>query len=59
MRTMEEGAGELALFVDRVREATGIDNGYRRCGGIELLHDAGSAAEEEWRGHGIRLELLG
>lgn len=25
MRTMEEGAGELALFVDRVREATGAD----------------------------------
>jgi len=40
-----------------LRERTGIDNGYLRCGGLELL--AGEETDdEEWRGAGIRCEEL-
>jgi glycine oxidase len=40
-----------------LRERTGIDNGYLRCGGLELL--AGDATDDdEWRGAGIRCEGL-
>jgi glycine oxidase len=39
-----------------LREETGIDNGYVRCGGLEFAADVGEAAAEEWRGEGIRFE---
>ena len=41
----------------RLKEQTGIDNGFMVSGGLEVLmsdHDAGS---EEWRGHGAAFEL--
>ena len=41
-----------------LRERTGIDNGYLRCGGLEFAGDAGAAAHEEWRGEGIASEAL-
>src|SRR5947209_20100370 len=37
---------------------TGIDNGYVRCGGLELAVPGEEAALDEWRGEGIRFELL-
>ncbi|MCS7046006.1 MAG: glycine oxidase ThiO [Gemmataceae bacterium] len=41
-----------------LREATGIDNGYLRCGGLEFTaHDDGVAAEE-WRGEGVAAQAL-
>ena len=40
-----------------LRERTGIDNGYRRCGGLEIADGVGEAANE-WRGEGIAFELL-
>jgi glycine oxidase len=39
-------------------ERTGIDTGYRRCGGIEFLESAGDATHDEWHGEGIRTERL-
>src|SRR5438034_8780169 len=39
-----------------LRERTGIDNGYLRCGGLELPGAGDTAAEEEWRGEGIAVE---
>src|SRR5687768_7454186 len=41
-----------------LRELTGIDNGYLRCGGLEFLGSMAEAAAEEWHDHGIALELL-
>lgn len=40
-----------------LRERTGIDNGYLRCGGLEF-GDGLDAAENEWRGEGIAFEAL-
>src|SRR5262249_55457187 len=53
-------AHSVALFPTlsaELRERTGIDNGYRPCGGLEF-DVAGDDAEYEWRGEGVRGELL-
>jgi glycine oxidase len=42
----------------QLRERTGIDNGYLRCGGLELFADHDDADDQEWRGAGIRCEEL-
>jgi glycine oxidase len=39
-----------------LRERTGIDNGYRRCGGLEFSAEEGEAAANEWRSEGITFE---
>jgi glycine oxidase len=41
-----------------LREQTGIDNGYLRCGGLEFAADESAASAEEWRGAGIAVEAL-
>lgn len=41
-----------------LRERTGIDNGFLRCGGLEFVQPIGEAAEQEWRGEGVPAELL-
>jgi glycine oxidase len=45
-------------FSERLREQTGIDNGYVRCGGLELAEEEGNLAVEEWRAEGIVFEPL-
>ena len=47
----------------RLREETGVDNGYRRCGGIYLARDAATKtqldrAAEAWRQQGVAVETL-
>ncbi|MGL4551696.1 MAG: glycine oxidase ThiO [Gemmataceae bacterium] len=42
-----------------LREETGLDNGYRVCGGVELPDDGQDAADlptEEWHAEGARVE---
>src|SRR5262245_885108 len=39
-----------------LRERTGIDNGYLRCGGLEFA--GAHAADQEWRGEGVTFEQL-
>ncbi len=39
-----------------LRDLTGIDNGYVRCGGLEFLGHQGEA--EEWHAEGLAVELL-
>jgi glycine oxidase len=39
-----------------LREQTGIDNGYRRCGGLVFHDDKESYFEREWRSEGVRFE---
>jgi glycine oxidase len=41
-----------------LRERTGIDNGYLRCGGLEVLDGPEDPDDQEWRGDGIRCEAL-
>src|SRR5262245_47577340 len=41
-----------------LRERTGIDNGYLRCGGLELIDGHEDDDDQEWRGDGIRCEEL-
>jgi glycine oxidase len=41
-----------------LRERTGIDNGFCRCGGLEFADISAEAAAEEWRGEGIRVQAL-
>jgi len=38
-----------------LRQRTGVDNGYLKCGGVELAA-AGSPADEEWHGAGVACE---
>jgi len=42
----------------RLKEQTGIDNGYLVSGGLELLTDGGDADTDEWRSHGTAFEEL-
>jgi glycine oxidase len=54
-------ARSVALFPSlsaELRERTGLDNGYVRCGGLEFLGEDEAAAAEEWRGDGIAFEVL-
>jgi glycine oxidase len=39
-----------------LREQTGIDNGYRRCGGLVFHDDRHGYFEEEWRSEGVHFE---
>jgi glycine oxidase len=39
-----------------LREQTGIDNGYRRCGGLVFHSNKECHLESEWRGEGVRFE---
>lgn len=41
-----------------LQEATGIDNGYWVCGGIELAAGEAPLLEEEWRGEGVEVAEL-
>ncbi|MFO0927441.1 MAG: FAD-binding oxidoreductase [Gemmataceae bacterium] len=48
-------------FADELREQTGVDTGFRRCGGIELPDPAEPLATlptEEWHGRGAAWEFL-
>jgi glycine oxidase len=52
-------AHSVALFPAlsaELRERTGLDNGYHRCGGLEFR--GGDAAQEEWHGEGVAHEML-
>ncbi|MCI0640215.1 MAG: glycine oxidase ThiO [Gemmataceae bacterium] len=51
----------VALFPnlsEELREWVGIDNGYRRSGGLELLEAEVASTDAEWRSDGIRAERL-
>src|SRR4051812_30837920 len=57
-------SGQLhAEWSARLREETGIDNGYRRCGGIYLAKTDAASAEllqtcEGWRREGLTVKWL-
>ena len=41
---------------EELRQRTGVDNGYRRCGGLEFVED--DAPADEWRAEGVAYEQL-
>ena len=53
------GSAGFEAFSAELRERTGIDNGYRRCGGIEFLQPADEDVLPLWEAEGIRVEPLG
>jgi glycine oxidase len=47
----------FARLSEELRELTGLDNGYRVCGGLEFV-DPDAAAGEEWSGEGATVEMV-
>jgi glycine oxidase len=41
-----------------LRELTGINNGYVRCGGLEFAAEENGGRPEEWRGAGIEVQAV-
>ena len=52
------GSARFPALSAELRELTGIDNGYLRCGGIEFLHPADEYVLPLWRAEGIAFERL-
>lgn len=52
------GSAGFEAFSAELRERTGIDNGYRRCGGIEFLQPVDEDVLPLWEAEGIRVEPL-
>jgi len=52
------GVSRFAAFSSQLRTLTGIDNGYRACGGIEFLTAEDRYAVELWRVQRVRCERL-
>jgi glycine oxidase len=52
------GSMRFPGFSEELRELTGIDNGYLRCGGIEFLDDEVREVLELWTEEGIAFEKL-
>jgi glycine oxidase len=52
------GSAGFPAFSEELRDRTGIDNGYRRCGGVEFLRPGDEYALPLWRAEGIAFEKL-
>ena len=52
------GSVRFPDFSAELRDLTGIDNGYRRCGGIEFLTPGDADVPELWEAEGIAFERL-
>lgn len=52
------GSARYPAFSTELRDSTGIDNGYRRCGGIEFLHAEDEYVLPLWKAEGIAFEPL-
>jgi glycine oxidase len=55
---LAQSAVRFPALSAELRQRTGIDNGYLRSGGLEILAQEDEAAVNEWRGEGIAFELL-
>lgn len=53
------GSVGMPLLAAELRERTGIDTGYRRCGGIEFLDPHDLDVVELWEAEGFPVERLG
>jgi glycine oxidase len=53
-----QSSAAFPMLAADLKELTGIDNGYLRCGGLEFLGQQADAAVEEWRGEGVQTQRL-
>ena len=64
MEVLEAISSEVhELWAEELREMTGIDNGFRKCGGLYIARSAGEVAaltgmQFEWKSRGILFEEL-
>lgn len=52
------GAQQFPHFSTELKQLTGIDNGYRACGGVEFLEPEDADVPNLWRAEGIAFERL-
>lgn len=52
------GSVQFPRLSEELRELTGIDNGYLRCGGIEFIADDPTEILDLWRNEGIVVDRL-
>lgn len=52
------GSATFHGFSTELRDLTGIDTGYRRCGGIEFLHPHDADVLDVWEAEGLPFERL-
>jgi glycine oxidase len=52
------GSVGMPTLAAELREYTGVDTGYRRCGGIEFLHPHDHDVVDLWEAEGFPFELL-
>ena len=57
-RLRTHSRGMFSSLSQKLREQTGIDNGYLVCGGLELFTRADEESSDEWRGEGDAFEEL-
>jgi glycine oxidase len=57
-RLHAHGVAMYPELSQKLREQTGIDNGYFICGGLELFLQDEDQSSDEWRGEGISFEEL-
>ncbi len=53
-----DSAALYPVLSRKLREQTGIDNGYFVCGGLELITSADEDTSDEWRSEGIAFHEL-
>lgn len=51
-------AEQFPQLSEGLRERTGVDNGYLRCGGLEFVDRAASGTAEEWHGEGVDAQAV-
>jgi glycine oxidase len=57
-RLRAESSVLFPTLSSELRDRTGIDNGYLRCGGLEFQGDGHDLAEQEWCGEGVACERI-
>jgi glycine oxidase len=57
-RLRAESSAAFPAFSAELRERTGIDNGYRRCGGIEVFQPSEPLTTAAWQAEGIPFEPI-
>lgn len=57
-RLRAESSARFPALSAELRDRTGIDNGYLRCGGLEFFGKGDDLAEDEWCGEGVACERI-
>lgn len=57
-RLRADSTARFAEFSRQLRERTGLDNGYHRCGGLEFLHHHELDLTESWIAEGVTFEPI-